>query len=234
MMFLEHSALYRLLQREMPEDVYPDGAPSAFYHNADVDSVADGLTKAYANLQRVWINAFPGSADELIMEWEKTIMGDALDASATSDQRKTRYLERLRAARGISIPRIESVVRSVIGESVLFEVVENGCHDGAWVLDESELDISTILNGQNGMNIVPRPDNMNCDYLTETPAGYTRQEWLDYRDDTYRYEVRIYDYTLTADEESLLDRELDRFEPARSDHTIVDGLDPADAVEGDT
>lgn len=233
MMFLGHGELYRLLQRELPEDVFPDGAPAAFYSTADMSSVAETYAGVYSNLARVWANIFPENADELVLEHERTIMGDNLPASAAIEERKNRYLQRLRSDRGISKSRLESVVRSVIGEDVLFELVALGSADGSWMLGVSQLGISTILGGRNGLDVVPRPDNLNCDYRTSPPAGYTMQEWLEYRDTVYRYEVRIYDYILTADEEERLDRDLTKYEPARSDHTIVDGLDPADMIDGE-
>jgi hypothetical protein len=230
MRFLTAQTLYRLLQQELPEDVYPDGAPADFLHTADTYATAQVLGGHYTNLERVFLNAFPADAEELIQEWELTIMGNRLDQSATDEQRKNRYLQRLRSPRGISIPRLEGVVRSVLGEMVDFEIVESNCEDGTWVLDESQLDISTILNALSGVEEQLRVLDPNCQFRESPPPGISAEDWEDYRNTAYSYEVRIYNQTLTETQMIALDQELSRSEPARSAHTIIDSLTDEDRV----
>lgn len=223
-MFLPREKIYRLLQRELPEDVYPDGAPTAYYHTADMDSVAQAVSGAYSSLERVWVNKFPTEAEEEASAWELTIMGDNLPSTATLEERKNRYLQRLRSPRGISKARLEGVVRSVLGEDTDFLIIEYNDRrsgNGTWVLGVSELGVSTYLANRSGLDL-PKSESINCDYLTTAPPGYTLQEWQDYRWWVYTYEVRIFNRVLTATEETDLDKALTAAEPARSGHKIVD------------
>ena len=81
--FLSRDEVYRLLQRELPEGVYPDGAPSSYYSTADIDSVASVASTGYANLQRIYDNYWPQSADEFLSTWEITVFAKNLSASLT-------------------------------------------------------------------------------------------------------------------------------------------------------
>lgn len=233
-MALTRRQIYKILQRELPEDTYPDGAATSFYHTADMDTTAEMLARFYANGERVRANIFPQSADELIIDHELMHFQAALDASFSLEDRRNRILQKIRSPRGISIPRLEGVVRSVLGESVDMEIINLGCSEGSWRLDESQLDISTILNGRRGDDIIPRPADPNCEFGASPPPGYTEQEWREAREEAYTYEVRIYNRTLTVDERARLDQELTRAEPARSAHIITDNLTDAEKIEGDT
>lgn len=227
--FLDRQRLYRALQRELPEDVYPDGAPSGFYSTADMDSVADCAATGYANLERVYENYFPQDADERIDAWEVKAFGYNLPASLTLQERRDRVVAKLRARNGISKPDIVDVVKSIIGTDKTVEIREWGCADGGWMLDISQLDIETILNGQN---LVDATGALLCE---GPPSAYgkTDAEWAEMQEEAYTYDVLIYGYTLSAAERRTLDETLDAAEPARSTHHILDGLEPPDLINGD-
>jgi hypothetical protein len=228
--FLNREEVYRLLQRELPDGVYADGAPSAFYSTADMDSVASGIAKVYSNLERVYENYWPQTADERIDDWELVVLNARQDAALTLASRRDKVLTKLRSRQGITISDMKSIVWGVIGSDKTVEIREWGCESGAWVLDESELDINTYLGGQNRFKAVG--SDATCSDGSE--FGFTAQEWEELREETFTFEVCIYDYTLSTEERRLIDERLTAGEPARSAHVITDGLDSADLLDGET
>ena len=227
--FLSREEVYRILQRELPPNVYPDGAPSGFYSTADMDSVADVAATGYANLERIYDNIFPQSADERLNDWEITAFGKLLEANLSLEERRDRVITKIRARKGITKRDMEEAVLSIIGSDKLMEIIEWGCRDGGWQLDESQLDINTFLNGQNLVDVT---GSMICE-ADPSEYGKTEEEWLEMREDAYTYEVRIYLYTLTAAERQAIDEALSAAEPARSKHVITDGLNPNDIINPD-
>lgn len=225
--FLTRSEVYRLLQRELPANAYPDGAEGAFYSTADMASIAECAASGYANLERIYDNYWPQTADERIADWEITAFGAAQDASQTLAQRQDRVTAKIRSRKGLTIQDMIDTVQSIIGTDKNVQIAEWGCGTGGWILDVSLLGISTILNGINPLLAT------GSDLCSKTPAdfGLTDEQWAELQTEAYTYEVLIYDYTLTAEERAEIDAELSIAEPARSTHVITDGLDPDDALE---
>lgn len=228
--FLDRSEVYRILQRELPEKVYPDGPPSAFYSTADMDSVADVAATGYANLERIYENFWPQTADERSADWEIFAFGKPLDSSLPLSLRRDRTVTKIRSRKGITKQDMKDVVIGIIGSDKQVEVIEWGCGDGGWVLDVSLLDISTILNGQN---LVDATGPLLCE-ADPAEFGKTPEEWAEMQEEAYTYQVNIYGYTLTELEFAEVDAALTEAEPARSRHVILSGLDPDDALEGDS
>ena len=224
--FLSREEVYRLLQRELPEAAYPDGAPSAFYSTADMDSIAGTVADAYTNLTKIYNNYFPQTADEKINDWEITAFGVLQDASLSLSQRQDRVTAKIRSRKGLTKTDMLQTVQSVIGTDKIIEVVEWGCGDGGWMLDVSLLSYSTILNGIR-LTLATGPDLCEQD-----PADYglTEQQWIDMQTEAYTYEVKIYGYTLSQEEYNEIDAALKVAEPARSNHVITSGLDPDDSL----
>lgn len=228
--FLTRNQLYRLLQRELPEHVYADGAPSAFYTTADMDSAAAVFGTMYGNQRRIYENFWPQTAEEKIDSWEIKVFGELSADSLTLQEKIDRVLVRLRAQLGITIPDMISVVKAVIGSDKLVEIIEWSGSTGGWQIGESQLGIETYLNGYR------LTDAVGPGLCEANPAdyGFTPEEWAEMREQAYTYEVMIYGYTLTSGERAEIDRQLLKEEPARSQHVITDGLDPADMLNGDT
>lgn len=230
-LFLTRQEIYRILQRELPDDCYADGAPSAFFTTADMASVAKTIATAYSNLERIYVNYFPQTADEKIGDWEVEVFGFVSDAVLTLQERRDRVVQKLLNRPGITKADMERAVTGEIpslGPSG-FEIIEWGCGccgEGAWILDESELDVSTFLNGQN---LVDAVGPGLCD---ASPADYgkTPAEWAEMQEEAYTFEVRIFNRVLTAAERASLDARLTAAEPARSTHVITDNLTEDDRV----
>lgn len=224
--FLTQAQVYRIIQRELPQGVYPDGPPSAFFSTADSWAQAKVVGDAYSNQARIYDNYFPQYTDENIGDWEYLILGKAGDATLTLQQRRDRVIAKIRSQRRTTPQDILATVYTVIDSSVMVEIAEACCGDTGWVLDESLLDISTILNTFNGLERV----GADLCSLDASDYGLTPDEFAELQAQAYQYEVRIYGYTLTAQQRSDLDAALNEAEPARSRHIILDGLDPADSL----
>lgn len=229
--FLNREQVYRLLQRELPVGVYPDGAPSAYFSTADMDSVAAVAATGYANLERIYENNWPMTADERIADWEVTAFGYRLAASLTLQERQDRVTEKIRSRKGLTITDMISVVKTIIGPDKLVDIAEWGCSSGGWMIGVSQLGIETYLNGFPSRLTVTGPLICEADPAT---YGYTEAEWQQMRTEAYTYQVNIYDYTLTQAEYDAIDEALAIAEPARSGHVIVSGLDPNDMIDGDS
>lgn len=231
--FLSKDQIYRILQRELPEGAYPDGAPSAYFSTADMYSIATAVGTLYRNLSSIYDNFFPATTDDKIADWEFRSFGHQLDSSLTLQQRRDRVIAQIRTRRRTTPTDILQTVYTVIDSSILVEIVEHNSVDGGWVLDESELDVSSILNGYSGVQF-----GLNVDWCAahKNPAliGLTREQITEYQDEAYTYDVRIYDYVLTTAQRAQLEEVLRAAEPARSRHVILDGLDPADMISGET
>lgn len=225
-LFLTQNQIYRIIQRELPESVYPDGPASAFYSTADSDATAKVFADAYVNDEDIYDNYFPNYATDRQSDFELLYLGQPLDASLPIQDRRDRVIAKIRSQRRTTPADIIATVYTIIDSSIPVQIAEWGCGCDGWVLDVSELDISTILNEFNNLNLVG-PDLCTKD---ASDFGLTEQEFLDYRKEAYFYEVRIYGYTLTEDESLALEQALLAAEPARSQHQVVDGLDPADML----
>ncbi len=226
--FLSKDQIYRMLQRELPEGLYPDGPASAFYSTADMGAVAKIVSTGYSNLQRIYDNFFPNYADERQADWEDLVFNKQLDSSLTLQQRRDAVLARIRTQRRTTPADIRQVVFTVVPTGTQVEVIEWGCAGWGWILDESLLDISTHLytDSRLGLTGPGLCSKVAADF------GLSEADYLLMREEAYTYEVRIYNYTLTADQRAELDAALLDSEPARSRHIISDGLDPADALDG--
>lgn len=228
--FLTRDEVYRLLQRELPDGVYPDGLPGAFYSTAENDAVADVVATGYANAERIYANYWPATADERISDWEIKAFGRKLADGLTLAERRDRVGVKIRARKGLRKSDMVALVQSIIGSDKSVEATEWGCSDGGWLIGVSQLGISTILNGARMVDVT---GPLICE---ATPAAYgkTDEQWADMQEQAYTFSVLIYGYTLTAAERDEIDAALLSAEPARSQHVIYDDLDPANRTDGAT
>jgi hypothetical protein len=227
--FLNRAQCYRLLQRELPEGVYPDGAASAYFSTADMDAVAAVAATGYANMQEIYENQWPQTAETRLPDWEFMVFGFNLPAALSLQERRDRVLQKIRSRKGISLPDMIAYVKQVIGSDRLVDISEWGCSSGGWMIGVSQLGIETYLNGWPSRLIATGSDI--CE-KTAADYGVTEEQWLQMKEEAYTYQVNIYGYTLTDAERASIDQVLTTGEPARSGHVIVDGLNPENMLDG--
>ena len=228
--FLTRAEVYRLLQRELPEGAYPDGQEDAFYSTADMASVAACAASGYTNLERIYENYWPQSANERLLDWQILAFAKLLSSGLSVAEQQDRITQKIRSRKGLTVQDMKDIVLSVIGSDKLVDVIEWNCSSGGWMIGVSQLSINTFLNGYRMV------DAVGPNLCEQTPAdfGLTEEQWQGMREQAYTYEIRIYGYTLSANEYTEIDETLSVYEPARSQHKITDGLDPNDQLDGDT
>lgn len=230
--FLSAEQLLDLFFAELPDGPYasdraddPDPEKRSV-SSSELRAHATLLAEVYANLSDVWSDKFissitPGG----LAPREKELFPMAQDSSQPFEVRKSNLLAKFRASGGISLPSIRDIVASVLTpKGLAFDILTFNCGattgHGTWILDESALDVDTILGLIDpliGARLDMAPLDCALDYAA---AGLTLQELLDIQEVAYTYEVRIYG---VADGPTLatLDDQLTQFEPARSTHIIT-------------
>jgi hypothetical protein len=238
--YLSAEECYRLLQRELPEGVYADGAPSGFYSTADMFSTASGIAKLYENMERIYENFFPQTADEKIVDWEVKVFGVQLDSSLSLTERRGRVINKLRSRPTLALWEILTLVAGFVPAGTFVQVIEWGCHPSVtgWKLGVSKLGLETALGNQgdvlflgNGNDICEKMSStgwrlgqrrLGIDTTLGIDGYYLDLSYAQIR--AYTYEVRIFGYTLPANTRIQLEAELSKREPARSGHVIFENL----------
>ncbi len=231
--FLDSTQLYRMLQRELPEGVYPDGAATGSYSAASIYSKASVMKEAYDNMELIYNNFFPLTAEEKQVDWEIKVFGTSLDGSLSLEDRRTKVATKLKNKPGITIQDIKDIVLFVIGSDKLVEIAEWGCDSGSWEIGVSELGVTTILSGSRTLEVTAFtfPGEDLCD-LTAADVGLTEDQWTAIKTAAYTYSVLIYGYEITDEEAAELEELLTINEPARCAHVITDGLNPEEMIAG--
>lgn len=248
--FLTREQIYRSLQRELPEDIYPDGPPSAFFSTADNDAVADCAATGYYTLSRIYENNYPQSATERIEDWVVKVFPFKFDSTVTLQEKRERILAKLRKQPTITMWEILTLVASYVPEGTYVQVVEWGCEcspgGGEWVLDSSELNIDTSLGFPvhstdlvgdmstwceflSGLHWRLDADQLDVDtVLAGDPSVPTWQAVSSAQMAAFMYEIRIFGYVLTGDSLAKMEQEVRGAEPARSGHITRQNLVLAD------
>ncbi len=218
--FLTQEQIYRVLQRESPPDVYPDGSPESFVSTAEMDSVAKTLSSCYTTMERIYDNMFITTADEQLGDWENNILGSTPVGSLTVAQRRANLLAFIRSQDNISYWTILNAVFGFVPAGTFVEMRQRA-HKGDYLISR--------LVGAN-IDQVWGPDWTSGD---PAPAGVTmadslrtdEAELIALRRRAYIYDVIIWGYELDSEEEARLDALLTSIEPARSTHTITSWSD---------
>lgn len=241
--FLEREEIYDIIQRELPESVYPDGAATGFYSTADSDSQAKVIESAYSNLERIYDNYFPGWADEKISDWEITCFGERLSSTLTISEKRALIKAQLRLRPDVSVWSTLTAVLDIVPFGTVVQVFEFCKFDGGWELGESGLGFDTFLDGFE--KIVLDDTSLYCNpeslfdgwHLGVSELGNTTElggasgdglsglDWGYQQVSAYTSVVRVFGYTLTNSERSAIE---DLRVPGRSQRFISDDLDIAD------
>jgi hypothetical protein len=225
--FLSQDQVYRILQRELPDNVYPDGAAAAYYSTADNAAIAEVAATGYGTLNQVYLNYFPQTCDDVsINAWEIKAFGYNNDASLGLAARQNLVIQKLRTRLGLTIGDMLGIVRGVLGPSVIIEIAPWSAPYGSWILGANQLGITTILgSGPRLRAASPYACDLGAAYF-----GLTAAQWAGIQADAYTYSVLIYAYIPTAAQLALINSQLTIYEPGRSTHVILSGLDPAKQI----
>jgi len=239
--FLDVQKTYRLLQRELPEGVYPDGSPSGSFSAASVYSKASLIADAYTNLNSIYQNYFPQTATEKIDDWVLKTYKFPFSPSTTLLQKRDRVISKIRKQPTITLWEILTLVVGYLPEGKYVQISEPcGGGDNFWQLGVSLLGINTLLKGLGPADIgVAFEDwcskvadlhwRLGSDLLGEDTelAEIAYVDLAQVQANAYLYEIRIFDYQLPdLDYENLI-RELESAEPARSARVILQNLNLA-------
>ncbi len=219
--FLSQASLYRLIQRELPEDVYPDaGDPSLYHSTADSAAMAQILANAYVAMQAKWDNFWPQTADLEGISLHEISRYGQISTGLTLGERQDRVLAKMRRLDSMSIPDMTAIVERELPAGTYVQIVNWGSlgSGGTWYIGESELGYDTILGGAGSSSYPIGIDRCTKD---GSDIGLTTDEWLNSRINAYTYEVRIYDYTPTAGELQAIENALTKSEPSMAGHVVV-------------
>lgn len=235
--FLTQAQIYEMLQRELPEGVYPAGSATAFYSNADMDSVANVAASGYMSMQRIYENYWPQTSVEKIDDWVFKMFGFYFDASVDLLQKQTRVIEKVRKVGSIDLFTILTIVAKYVPVGTFCQVQFACGQDASWSLGVSLLGINTYLafvnipifsqNVQNWCSFVSSlhwrlgQDGLGFNtYLSEFPYI----DLATFQSNSFRYDIRIFDYTIPPGDLANLEAELQTGEPARSAHDFFQNV----------
>lgn len=241
--FLSRQELYRVLQRELPENAYPDGAPSAYFSTADSDATAEVAATAYGNLERIYENYFPQTADEKISDWiDKMFVGVSFDDSVTLQDKRDRVIAKVRKRPTIALWEVLKIVASYAPEGKYVQVSENCGASGNWELGVSMLGVTTILGYNHKFEDLNVSSDDWCAFIADrgwvlgvSELGIDTEladpDYLSVIEPqlkAFGYEVRMFDFAVTGTSYDQLLRNLNETEPARSVHQVRQNLNLAD------
>ena len=163
--------------------------------------------------------------------WEADLFSSVQDSSQSYATRQQNLLAKYRYQGGISLPIIRTLIANLLTPlGLVFQILPycgqfNGVINGAWILDESSLGLSTWLAALDpligtGLGVGEIPLDCSLDYAA---AGITESELVDIQATAYTYEVQIFG-NASAPTLSLLDQLLTAYEPARSTHIISNNV----------
>lgn len=241
--FLSRQTIYRILARELPDDVFPDGQPSAYFHTADMDSIADIVCTGYANLQRIYDNYFPQYTDEFIDKWiDKMFVGVSFDTSVTLQEKRDRVIAKIRKQPTITLWEVLKIVASYVPPGKYVGISEYSCANSFWTFDVSKFGVNTML----GFDHTFADLNVNsadwCDFVAnrgwklseshlDVSTIFDQVGYLDVIEPqiaAFGYEIRIFDYAVTGTSYTQMVKTIDEAEPARSVHFIKQNLNLSD------
>lgn len=237
--FLSREELYRILQRELPEGVYPDGAPSAFFSTAENDSVAALAASGYSSLERIYANFFPQTADERIDDFVQAVFGKKFDATVTLEEKRARVTAKVRKQPAIWAWEIMTLVAGYLPEGTYVQIAPWGCGSAAnWKLGVSQLGVNTNLGLDHSFADLGVSADDWCSFVKTrgwqlgvsrlgetTELGSTPyREISDPQMNAFAYDIRIFGYELSGSALTEMLAEVSAAEPARSAHNLRQNL----------
>lgn len=212
--FMTKAELYRLLHRESPPDVYPDGEGSRYVSTAETDSVADACQKTYATMEQIYNNLFVVTSDERIADFEISYFG-TISVGLTLEERRARILAKIRSQNDMSRWALLTQVAALV-PGVIVNLIEGHTLDNLQSYDIRGTDADLVW-GPDWTAGDPAPAGVTV----TTELRNNEAALLAIRNIVYRYYVVIFSDALTQSTKDLLDETLTYGEPARSAHTFI-------------
>lgn len=251
MLFLDAFTLYRVIQRELPTGVYPDGVASAYFSTADSYATAQALEAVYTAASGVYNEMFPASSVIDIDKWVYATFGQYFDSTVSLATKQQRVLNKLQKIGSLSNWALLTLALGYVPPGTFVQIFHacgpNGLRN-AWQLGVSLLGVNTFLAGKTPTQIgIPQSVQDNwatqwCPFISNlhwrlgvdqlgvdtflAPISY--QDISAFQGAAYNYTVKIFNAggpQLSANTLAALDADLSANEPARSAHTIVQNLD---------
>jgi hypothetical protein len=212
--FLNREQIYRILQRELPEGIYPDGSPDQYVSTAENDSIAGTISGCYATMQEIYTDLFPQTANSL-EKWEAKIFGETSVGNLSITDRRNYLLSGLRSQANISYWTIITTIASILPLGCAVEVRNYSLHFQYKVTGIKGNNADLVWNdtwqaGDPAPEGVTVTDDIRNNYSSMVAV----------RAAAYRYDVVLYGTNITSELVSLVESTLNNIEPARSTHTL--------------
>jgi hypothetical protein len=250
-LFLDRFTLYRIIQRELPPNAYPDGAPNAYYSTADSFATAQAIEDLYTAASGTYEEMFPATSTRRIDDWVKSVFGQLFDATVTTSEKQARVLAKMQKIGSLSNWAILTLALGYVPPGTYIQIYHPcgpmGDRNG-WQLGVSTLGYNTYLAVKTPAQIGIPPSVINnfganwCPFISNLHwrlgvdelgfdtflSDINYVDIMSYQQDAYLYEVRIFNFgqpQLTPVQLSQLSNDLSANEPARSAHRIFQNLD---------
>ena len=229
--FLTQDEAYRVIQRELPEDVYPhSGTPATYWTTSEDASFAQILAGLYAEMKIAYDNQWPQHANAAGIAQHEIARFGELSQGLTLAERQDRVLARMRTRPTMSRPDLRQLVENELtpGTDVRFyNWGQRGGLLGAdvylkWFLGLSQLGFDTYLGGGTRW-----PYGVDICQQTPESGGLTSEQLVIMRQNAYTYVVQIIGYTPTTAELAAIERVLNASEKASVQHVIDVNPDPS-------
>lgn len=212
--FLTQSEIYKLLQRELPENLYYQGPPSQSYSGAELDSTAKVLRQIYSQAESIYHNMFPTTVDEQLNEWEIKCFGTTDASGKSTSERVGSILAHLRSSANLSTWDLLVGIASIaVGTYV--EIIQN---------NELYYFGSIDCRGENADEIwgpdwylgKPLPENAFAEpYILNSQA-----QLLALRERAFGYIVKVYSTALSDRLKADIETFITKSEASRSAHVV--------------
>lgn len=218
--FATTEQIFDLIASELPENMFSqDRADNPDYtkrsvSSAEIRAYAQLIEDLYTNLKAIYDDQTILTASETaIPRWEKMLFAESQDSGQSYQVRVSNLVSKIRANGGISFQVIYDILSGLfVGTGLAFDLVTlNGNNGGAWILDESILDVSTYLSEIDPINYA----NLGCDFSSYPPGVLEQVQRV-----AYTYQVRVYGHANDA-LIARINQVCTDFEPARSTHEIL-------------
>jgi len=241
--FLNTDQIYKLLNRELPPDAYPNTQSYPdYYSSSSIYAKAYVMNQLYCNMSKVYDNIFPQTANDQIDDWVQKCFGKLFPGNTTLTQKRNAVINKIRSKPNLTQWQLLTGVVGLLPPGTFAQIwARNNVFPG-WKLGEQALGTDTWLNGDHydtlsGVDIstwytfVANLQWRLGQGLLGTSSKLGKYAYADVMrraNNAFGYEVRIFGLSLSTELYQTIDEQLSQAEPARSAHLIRDNLNLSD------